>query len=86
VCINSYTAQSTLVQGKDLDKIHLKLECMQQTVQANGQDFANFAKVLQDIIQKWEQDWKGFSDVCQDLEEERLEFMKDNMHVHCMCL
>jgi len=79
VRINSYTAQSTLVQGKDLDKIHLKLERAQQTVQANERDFANFAKALQDTVQKWEQDWKGFSDVCQDLEEERLEFMKDNM-------
>jgi hypothetical protein len=77
--INSYTAQSTLVQGKDLEKIQLKLERAQQTVQANERDFANFAKVLQDTVQKWEQNWKEFCDTCQDLEEERLEFMKDNM-------
>jgi hypothetical protein len=77
--INSYTAQSTLVQGKDLEKVQLKLERAQLTVQANERDFANFAKVLQDTVQKWEQNWKEFCDICQDLEEERLEFMKDNM-------
>ena len=77
--INSYTAQSTLIQGRDLEKVHLKLERAQQTVQANQRDYANFARALQDTLQKWEQSWKTFCDSCQDLEEERIEFMKDNM-------
>ncbi|KAL4068736.1 hypothetical protein V8B97DRAFT_2008657 [Scleroderma yunnanense] len=79
VRINSYTAQSTLVQGKDLEKIHLKLERAQQTVQVNENDYAQFTRVLQETMQNWEQDWKAFCDSCQDLEEERMEFMKDNM-------
>lgn len=79
VRINSYTAQSTLVQGKDLEKIHLKLERAQQTVQVNENDYVQFTRVLQETMQKWEQDWKAFCDCCQDLEEERMEFMKDNM-------
>ena len=79
VRINSYTAQSTLIQGRDLEKVHLKLERAQQTVQANQRDFANFARALQDTMQKWEHSWKSFCDTCQDLEEERIEFMKDNM-------
>ncbi|KAL6305138.1 hypothetical protein BKA93DRAFT_780069 [Sparassis latifolia] len=79
VRINSYTAQSTLMQGKDLDRIHTKLERAQQTVQANERDFANFARALQDTVQRWELDWKTFCDSCQDLEEERMEFIKDNM-------
>lgn len=91
VRINSYTAQSSLVQGKDLEKINLKLERAQQTVQANERDFANFAKAVQDTTQKWEQDWKAFCDLCQDLEETRMEFMKDNMwtyanHVSTVCV
>lgn len=77
--INSYTAQSTLIQGKELEKIQLKLDRAQQTVHANERDYANFARALQDTVQKWEQDWKAFCDSCQDLEEDRLEFMKDNM-------
>lgn len=77
--INSYTAQSTLIQGRDLEKVHLKLERAQQTVQANQRDYANFARALQDTLQKWEHNWKAFCDSCQDLEEERIEFMKDNM-------
>ena len=77
--INSYTAQSTLIQGRDLEKIHMKLERAQQTVQANQRDYAGFARALQETMVKWEQAWKAFCDSCQDLEEERIEFMKDNM-------
>ncbi|GLB37905.1 putative fes/CIP4 homology domain containing protein [Lyophyllum shimeji] len=79
VRINSYTAQASLVQGKDLDKINLKLERAQQTVHANERDFANFSKALQETVYRWEQDWKTFCDSCQDLEEERMNFMKDNV-------
>lgn len=77
--INSYTAQSTLVQGKDLEKLQMRLDRTQQTVQANERDFANFSRALAETVGKWEQDWKVFCDSCQDLEEERMEFMKDNV-------
>ncbi|KAF7362504.1 Septation protein imp2 [Mycena venus] len=77
--INSYTAQLGLVQGKDAERIHLKLERAQQTVVQNERDFANFARALADTVAKWEQDWRVFCDSCQDLEEDRLEFTKDNM-------
>jgi hypothetical protein len=77
--INNYTAQATIVQGKDLEKIQMKLERAQQTVQANEKDFANFARAFQDTVGKWEQDWKAFCDSCQDLEEERIDFMKDTI-------
>ena len=45
----------------------------------NENDYAQFTRVLQETLQKWEQDWKAFCDTCQDLEEERMEFMKDNL-------
>ena len=79
VRINSYAAQSSIIQGRELEKVTQKLERAQQTVQANERDFANFSKALQDTVQKWEQNWKSFCDGCQDLEEQRIEFMKDNM-------
>lgn len=79
VRINSYAAQSSIIQGKELEKVAQKLEKAQQTVQGNERDFAGFAKALQDTVQKWEQNWKSFCDSCQDLEEQRIEFMKDNM-------
>ncbi|KAF8885969.1 hypothetical protein BD779DRAFT_1646363 [Infundibulicybe gibba] len=79
VRINSYTAQSSLVQGKDLDKITLKLERAQQTVLGNQRDFATLTKILQDTVGKWEQEWKTFCDSCQDMEEKRMEVMKDHM-------
>ncbi|PFH52204.1 hypothetical protein AMATHDRAFT_46558 [Amanita thiersii Skay4041] len=79
VRINSYAAQSTIIQGKELERVTQKLERAQQTVQANERDFANFAKALQDTVHKWEQNWKNFCDSCQDLEEQRIEFMKDNL-------
>ncbi|KAJ7496567.1 hypothetical protein FB451DRAFT_1455796 [Mycena latifolia] len=80
--INSYTAQLGLVQGKDAERIHLKLERAQQTVVSNERDFANFARALADTVAKWEQDWKVFCDSCQDLEEERLGFTKDNVWLY----
>ena len=79
VRINSFTAQASLVQGKDLEKINLKLERTQQTVQTNEREFSNFSKALHETVMKWEQDWKSFCDSCQDLEEERMDFMKDNL-------
>lgn len=79
VRINSYTAQSTLVQGKDLEKVQLKLEKAKQTVQANEREFNQFARALADTTSRWEKEWKVFCDSCQDLEEERIEYIKDNM-------
>ena len=80
--INAYTAQSTLVQGRDLERITVKLERAQQTVQANEREYANFARALQESVAKWEHDWRQFCDSCQDLEEERMEFTKDNIWVY----
>jgi hypothetical protein len=77
--INAFTAQATLQQGKELERITLKLERAQQTVQANQRDFQNFARALGDTVRQWEVDWKAFCDSCQDLEEDRMEFMKDNL-------
>ena len=79
LCIRLYMAQSTLVQGKDLERTHLKLEQAQQTVQVNENDYARTTRTFQDTMLKWEQGWKAFCDTCQDLKEERIEFMKGNM-------
>ncbi|KAJ7350881.1 SH3 domain-containing protein [Mycena albidolilacea] len=79
MCINSYTTQLGLVQGRDAERIHLKLERAQKTVVQNERDFANFARALGEGVERWEQEWRVFCDACQDLEEDRLEFTKDNM-------
>ncbi|RDB25066.1 Septation protein imp2 [Hypsizygus marmoreus] len=77
--IASYTQQSSFAQGKDLERIQLKLKRAQQTVQANEKDLGNFTKTLLDMMPGWEADWKDFCDACQDLEEDRMEFMKDTL-------
>ncbi|KAF7289193.1 hypothetical protein MIND_01380500 [Mycena indigotica] len=77
--INSYTAQLGLVQGRDAEKIHIKLDNTKKTVHQNERDFANFSRVLVETTAKWEMDWRVFCDSCQDLEDDRIEFMKDNM-------
>lgn len=77
--INSYTAQATLSQGRDLEKIQQKLERARQTVQANERDFANFSRALQDTVAEWERDWKEYCDRCQDMEEDRLDFLRDHL-------
>lgn len=61
--INLYTAQSTLVQGRDLDRIHVRLDKAKQTVVQNERDYANSVSILQDTWHKWEADWKVFCDV-----------------------
>lgn len=77
--INGYTAQSSLVQGRDLDKVTSKLDKAQSTVAANEKDYQNFVRALKDTTLKWNADWKGYLDQCQDLEEERLDFIKSNL-------
>ncbi|KAI0090810.1 hypothetical protein BDY19DRAFT_992220 [Irpex rosettiformis] len=77
--INSYTAQATLMQGKELENIQAKLKRAQATVGANEQDFQKFTRILQETTSKWEQDWKTFCDSCQDMEEERMDFVKDTL-------
>lgn len=67
------------MQGKDLEKVHLKLERAQSTVDTNKRDYQNFTRALADTVARWDKEWKSFCDQCQDLEEERLEFMKDNV-------
>ncbi|KAF9519357.1 hypothetical protein BS47DRAFT_1482065 [Hydnum rufescens UP504] len=79
VNINLYHAQTKLVQGRDLEKIQMRLEKAKQTVQQNERDYSNSVDVLRDTCYKWEADWKVFCDQCQDLEDERIEFMKDIM-------
>ncbi|KAF9462385.1 hypothetical protein BDZ94DRAFT_1261233 [Collybia nuda] len=77
--ITSYTQQIGSSQGKDLERLQLKLKRAQQTVAANEKDFANFSRTLMEILPDWEVDWKEFCDSCQDLEEERVDFMKDTL-------
>lgn len=61
--LNSYTAQSSLTQGKELEKLHTKLDRVRQTIGANENDFKQFVKVLEITHKKWEQEWKNFCDV-----------------------
>ncbi|WFC97782.1 formin-binding protein [Malassezia yamatoensis] len=77
--INAYTAQSNLVQGKELDKLMSKLERVQGTVTTNEKDYQSYVRALQDTTYKWNSEWKSFLDVCQDVEEERQDFLKTNL-------
>ncbi|KAK7052872.1 formin-binding protein [Paramarasmius palmivorus] len=76
--IASYSAQIEQ-NAPDLERIKSKLKRAEQTVGANEKDYANFCKVLADSLPSWENDWKDFCDSCQDMEEERFDFMKDNL-------
>ncbi|CAO1615528.1 unnamed protein product [Sympodiomycopsis kandeliae] len=77
--INGYTAQSSLVQGRDLDKVTNKLDKAQSTVATNDKDYQNFVRALKDTTLRWNSEWKAYLDQCQDLEEDRLEFIKSNL-------
>ncbi|KIK60765.1 hypothetical protein GYMLUDRAFT_43373 [Collybiopsis luxurians FD-317 M1] len=80
VRIANYNAQlENQPQSPEADKIRLKLKHAMQTVNANEKDYKAFTKALADMIPGWENDWKLYCDLSQDLEEERLDFMKDNL-------
>lgn len=66
-------------QAPDLERIKQKLKRAEQTVGANEKDYENFCNTLADMLPAWESDWKDFCDSCQDMEEERMDFMKDNL-------
>jgi len=76
VSINGYTAQTSLVQGRDLDKVTAKLDKAQATIQLNEKEYRAYVNALKETTNKWTLDWKAFVDLAQDLEEERLNFMR----------
>ncbi|WFD23090.1 formin-binding protein [Malassezia equina] len=77
--INAYTAQSNLVQGRELDKLMVKLERVQNNIDSDDRDYQSYVRALQDTTQKWNAEYKSFLDICQDVEEERQEFLKTNL-------
>jgi len=77
--INAYTAQSNLVQGRELDKLMAKLERVQANIESDDRDYQSYVRALQDTTQKWNAEYKSFLDICQDVEEERQEFLKTNL-------
>lgn len=77
--INAYTAQSNLVQGRELDKLMAKLERVQANIDSDDRDYQSYVRALQETTQKWNAEYKSFLDICQDVEEERQEFLKTNL-------
>ena len=51
--INSYTAQSNMVQGRDLDKVMSKLERVQSGIESEDRDYQSYVRALQETTQKW---------------------------------
>ncbi|KAG8914244.1 hypothetical protein FRC00_000243 [Tulasnella sp. 408] len=74
--INLYAAQSAQLQGKELDEIQTKLERVHKTAQANEIDYQKFANMLGDTCKL---DSPSIKKQCQALEEERINFIKDNV-------
>src|SRR4051812_5606352 len=61
--INAFTANSSIVQGKELDKLQKQMEKVQATVGNNEKEFRGLVKLLEQTTVNWESDWKGFCDV-----------------------
>lgn len=70
------SAQTSLVQGRDLDKAQAKLDKAQATVATNEKEYKLYLSALKETTSKWVMDWKSFCDLAQDLEEERLNYMR----------
>jgi hypothetical protein len=76
VAINGYTAQTSLVQGRDLDRVSAKLDKAQATIQVNEKEYRAYLAALKETTSTWNLEWKAFADLVQDLEEERLNYMR----------
>jgi hypothetical protein len=62
-----------------IDRIRKGLARTEKTALANEQDLLEFSKALKEMIPAWEASWREFCDDCQDMEEDRVEFLKDNL-------
>lgn len=76
--INFCTAKLSIEQGKELEKTQMKLDRAKTSVVQTEKEYQSFVRALKDTWSRWEKEWKGFCDRCQDLEEERIDFLKDN--------
>jgi SMC interacting uncharacterized protein involved in chromosome segregation len=70
------------VQGRELEKLTRQLDKVQSTVGPNEREYQTLVRQLEETTRKWESEWKAFCDHVQDLEEERLDFVKDNIWVY----
>ncbi|KAJ7595938.1 hypothetical protein C8J56DRAFT_1043041 [Mycena floridula] len=75
--INSYTAQSSLVQGRDLEKLRLKLDRAKGGVGQLEKEARDLTGVYREQYGRWVETWRGYCDSFQDVEEERGEVVKD---------
>lgn len=69
--MNGLHAQTTLLQGKELDKATAKLDKFQQSVATNQRDYQNYTNVLKNTTATWNMTWKQFCDVSTDLPRPR---------------
>lgn len=76
VSVNGYTAQTSLVQGRELDKAQAKLDKAQATIAVNEREYKLYVNALKETTSKWQIDWKAFCDLAQDIEEERLNYLR----------
>lgn len=76
--INACTANASIAQGKELERLQAQLRKTQATVGSNEKEYQSYVRLLDETTRKWETEWKAFCDHVQDLEEERIDFVKDN--------
>lgn len=81
--INSYTQQlNYTAPGPDTLRLESKLARTRETAKANEKDFLAFTETVAELLAEWQTEWKIFCDSCHDLEEDRMEFMKDNLWLY----
>ncbi len=78
--VTSYTQQQPYATAPaDAQRLEQRLIRTKETAKANEKDFITFTQNIIELLAEWQTEWKNFCDACHDLEEDRLEFMKDNI-------
>ncbi|KAF9450111.1 hypothetical protein P691DRAFT_798564 [Macrolepiota fuliginosa MF-IS2] len=80
--INAYTQQLDYMTGVDAQRVEQKLARTRETAKANEKDFLAFTQTLSELLAEWQTEWRNFCDACHDIEEDRMDFMKDNLWLY----
>ncbi|KNZ64020.1 hypothetical protein VP01_1075g8 [Puccinia sorghi] len=79
IAISGYSVQMNLVQGRDMDKISVKLDKARGSIAITEKDYRVLTRNLEDTTEAWNVQWKSFCDMIQDLEEDRIDFVQSSL-------
>ncbi|KAG0141879.1 hypothetical protein CROQUDRAFT_98252 [Cronartium quercuum f. sp. fusiforme G11] len=79
IAVNGYGAQLHLVQGREMDRVTIKLDKAKASIVGTEKNYRVLTRNLEDTAEQWTLQWKMFCDLIQDLEEDRIDFIRSTL-------